>query len=59
MLKYKYKIDTGEFSSLKEFENYLNRMGDKGYELVQADTSFIGSENIHKCIIWKIENHEL
>lgn len=35
MLKYKYIIDSGNFSSIEEFQAYLNRMGKKGYELVQ------------------------
>nr|DAK94633.1 MAG TPA: protein of unknown function (DUF4177) [Caudoviricetes sp.] len=35
MLKYKYVIDSGNFSSIEEFQAHLNRMGKKGYELVQ------------------------
>ena len=35
MLKYKYVIDSGNFSSIEAFQEYLNRMGKKGYELIQ------------------------
>lgn len=35
MLKFKYIIDSGNFSSIEEFQAYLNRMGAKGCELVQ------------------------
>lgn len=35
MLKFKYVIDSGNFSSVEAFQEYLNRMGKKGYELVQ------------------------
>lgn len=67
MLKFKYTIDNGNFSSIEEFQAHLNRMGAKGYELVQwqlvnsvnccieiqptSDTQSI-------LITWKIENHD-
>lgn len=35
MLKFKYVVDSGNFSSVEAFQEYLNRMGKKGYELVQ------------------------
>lgn len=35
MLKFKYIIDSGNFSSIEEFQAHLDRMGAKGYELVQ------------------------
>lgn len=35
MIKYKYLIDAGNFTDIASFKEYLNRMGQKGYELVQ------------------------
>lgn len=48
MLKFKYTIDGGNFSSIEEFQAYLNRMGAKGYELVQwqlVNTGFTAYNN--------------
>ena len=68
MLKYKYIIDSGNFSSIEEFQAYLNRMGAKGYELVQwqlVNTGFTAynnqiqptSDTLSILITWKIEDH--
>lgn len=70
MLKYKYIIDSGNFSSMETFQEYLNRMGKKGYELVQwqlVNTDFISLNSIIQpvnnalsiFITWKIEDHDL
>lgn len=67
MLKYKYVIDSGNFSSIEAFQEYLNRMGKKGYELVQwqlVNTSFTAynsiiqpaSNTLSIFITWKIED---
>lgn len=69
MLKFKYIIDSGNFSSIEEFHAYLNRMGAKGYELVQwqlVNTSFMAYNNqiqpisnvLSILITWKIEDHD-
>lgn len=69
MLKYKYVIDSGNFSSIEEFQAHLNRMGAKGYELVQwqlVNASFMALNSIIQpvCntlsifITWKIEDHD-
>ena len=67
MLKYKYIIDSGNFSSIEEFQAYLNRMGKKGYELVQWQlVNFVScystiqpaSNTISIIITWKIEDHD-
>ena len=69
MLKYKYVIDSGNFSGIEAFQEYLNRTGKKGYELVQwqlVDTSFITcnsrvqpiSSVLSILITWKIEDHD-
>lgn len=69
MLKFKYIIDGGNFSSIEEFQAYLNRMGAKGYELVQwqlVNTSFMAlnsiiqpvSNTLSIFITWKIEDHD-
>ena len=67
MLKYKYVIDSGNFSSIEEFQTHLNRMGKKGYELVQWQTvNFVNcystiqptSNTISIIITWKIEDHD-
>lgn len=69
MLKYKYIIDGGNFSSIEEFQAHLNRMGVKGYELVQwqlVNTSFVACNSIIQpisnvlsmLITWKIEDHD-
>lgn len=67
MLKYKYVIDSGNFSSIEEFQAYLNRMGAKGYELVQWQViNFINccstiqptSDTLSILITWKIEDHD-
>ena len=67
MLKFKYIIDGVNFSSMEEFQAYLNRMGAKGYELVQWQ--FVNSVNccskiqptsntLSILITWKIEDHD-
>lgn len=69
MLKFKYIIDGGNFSSIEEFQEYLNRMGKRGYELVQwqlVNTDFISLNSITQpvsntlsiFITWKIEDHD-
>lgn len=69
MLKFKYIIDNRNFSSIEEFQAHLNRMGAKGYELVQwqlVNTSFMACNSIIQptsntlsiLITWKIENHD-
>lgn len=69
MLKFKYIIDGGNFSSIEEFQAYLNRMGAKGYELVQWKLVNIGftafnnqiqpiSNVLSILITWKIEDHD-
>ena len=67
MLKYKYVIDSGNFSSIEEFQAHLNRMGAKGYELVQWQVvNFINScitiqpisNTLSIIITWKIEDHD-
>lgn len=70
MLKYKYIIDIGNFSSMETFQEYLNRMGKKGYELVQwqlVNAGFMSLNSIIQpvnnalsiSITWKIEDHDL
>lgn len=69
MLKYKYIIDSGNFSGIEAFQEYLNRMGKKGYELVQwqlVNTDFMSlnsiiqpvSNTLSIFITWKIEDHD-
>jgi hypothetical protein len=67
MLKYKYVIDSGNFSSIEEFQAYLNRMGKKGYELVQWQlVNFVNccikiqptSDTLSILITWKMEDHD-
>lgn len=69
MLKYKYVIDSGNFSSIEAFQAYLNRMGNKGYELVQwqlVNADFMAlnsiiqpvSNTLSIFITWKIEDHD-
>ena len=69
MLKYKYVIDSGNFSSMEAFQEYLNRMGKKGYELVQwqlVNIDFMSLNSIIQpvsnvlsmLITWKIEDHD-
>ena len=69
MLKYKYAIDSGNFSNIEAFQEYLNRMGKKGYELIQwqlVNASFITcnsmiqpfSNTLPIIITWKIEDHD-
>ena len=67
MLKFKYSIDGGNFSSIEEFQAYLNRMGAKGYELVQWQlVNFVNccstiqptSDTLSILITWKIEDHD-
>ena len=66
MLKFKYSIDGGNFSSIEEFQAHLNRMGAKGYELVQWQlVNFVNccikiqptSDTLSILITWKIEDH--
>ena len=67
MLKYKYIIDSGNFSNIEAFQEYLNRMGNKGYELVQWQlVNFVNccskiqptSDTLSILITWKIEDHD-
>lgn len=67
MLKFKYIIDSGNFSSIEEFQARLNRMGAKGYELVQWQlVNFVNccskiqptSDTLSILITWKIEDHD-
>lgn len=69
MLKYKYIIDSGNFSNIEAFQEYLNRMGKKGYELVQwqlVNASFMALNSIIQpvsnalsiFITWKIEDYD-
>ena len=67
MLKFKYIIDSGNFSSIEEFQAYLNRMGKNGYELVQWQlVNFVNcltkiqpiSNVLSILITWKIEDHD-
>lgn len=67
MLKYKYVIDSGNFSSIEEFQAHLNIMGKKGYELVQWQlVNFVNccskiqptSDTLSILITWKIEDHD-
>ena len=67
MLKFKYIIDSGNFSSIEAFQEYLNRMGKKGYELVQWQlVNFVNccstiqptSNTLSVLITWKIEDHD-
>ena len=67
MLKYKYVIDSGNFSSIEEFQAHSNRMGKKGYELVQWQlVNFVNcfstiqptSNTLSMLITWKIEDHD-
>lgn len=50
MLKFKYIIDSGNFSSIEEFHAYLNRMGAKGYELVQWQLVYTGFQVCNSMI---------
>ena len=67
MLKFKYIIDSRNFSSIEEFQAYLNRNGTKGYELVQWQlVNFVNccstiqptSNTLSILITWKIEDHD-
>lgn len=67
MLKFKYIIDSRNFSSIEEFQAYLNRNGTKGYELVQWQlVNFVNccnkiqptSDTLSIIITWKIEDHD-
>ena len=67
MLKFKYIIDSRNFSSIEEFQAYLNRNGAKGYELVQWQlVNFVNcrikiqptSDTLSILITWKIEDHD-
>lgn len=66
MLKFKYVIDSRNFSSIEEFQAYLNRNGAKGCELVQWQlVNFVNcrikiqptSDTLSILITWKIEDH--
>lgn len=65
----KYIIDCGNFSNIEAFQAYLDRMGKKGYELVQwqlVNASFMALNSIIQpvgntlsiFITWKIEDHD-
>lgn len=67
MLEYKYIIDSGNFSNIEAFQEYLSRMGKKGYELVQWQlVNFVNcrieiqptSDTLSILITWKIEDHD-
>ena len=67
MLKFKYVIDSENFSNIEAFQEYLNKMGKKGYELVQWQlVNFINCYNtiqpvcntLSILITWKIEDHD-
>ena len=67
MLKFKYIVDSGNFSSVEAFQEYLNTMGKKGCELVQWQAvNFVNcystiqptSNTISIIITWKIEDHD-
>lgn len=69
MLKFKYEIDPGAFSSMEAYNAYLNRMGEKGYELVsymkvdRAYLAFTFDMHPRKGLLyfitnWKIETPE-
>ncbi len=69
MLKYKYLIDAGNFTNITEFQAYLNRMGKKGYELIQWQLCDINTMSLEYrsqpvngilsvLITWKIEDHD-
>lgn len=67
MLKFKYVIDSENFSNIKAFQEYLNKMGKKGYELVQWQlVNFINCystiqpvcNTLSILITWKIEDHD-
>ena len=70
MLKYKYVLDSRNFSDVEAFQEYLNKMGKKGYELVQWQLIDIGGfmafnnrlqpvGNVLSILItWKIEDHD-
>ena len=69
MLKFKYSIDDGNFSSIEAFQEYLNIMRRKGDELLQwqlDNASFITcnsmiqpfSNTLSILITWKIEDHD-
>lgn len=67
MLKFKYIIDSVNFSSVEAFQEYLNIMGKKGYELVQWQTVNLVNcystiqptcNTISIIITWKIEDHD-
>ena len=69
MIKYKYQIDAGNFTSITAFKEYLNRMGKNGYELVQWQMIDFNamilecqyqpvSGTLPVLITWKIESSE-
>ena len=67
MLKFKYEIDCKNFLNIEAFQEYLNTMGKKGYELVQWQlVNFVScysiiqttSNTISIIITWKIEDHD-
>ena len=69
MLKFKYVIDSENFSNIEAFQEYMNKMGKKGYELVQwqlVNTGFWACNNriqpignvLSILITWKIEDHD-
>ena len=60
MLKYKYIIVKRDFPDLKAFQEYLNRLGQRGYELVQwlLDFSYDDASTLSILTTWKIEDHD-
>ena len=70
MLKFKYEIDCKNFLNIEAFQEYLNKMGKKGCELVQWQlinlVNFVNcystiqpiSNTISIIITWKIEDHD-
>ena len=67
MLKFKYEIDCKNFLNIEAFQEYLNTMGKKGYELVQWQlVNFVNccikiqptSDTLSILITWKIEDHD-
>lgn len=67
MLKFKYIVDSGNFSNIEAFQEYLNKMGKKGHELVQWQlVNFINCYSTIQPVCntlsilttWKIEDHD-
>lgn len=69
MLKFKYLIVKRDFPDVKAFQEYLNRLGQRSYELIQwqlISTNVITCNSIAQSIsttlsvliTWKIEDHD-